>query len=130
LKQIDNKITVINEAVIEQILKLASGGLFLPNLNVEWLDDYKWEYTDLITNILIKATTIQEIKNDTRLLLQIANIILLHDSIDEEAIKIKCRALFQSGQKGASKQCFDKFQAEYIQILNESPKFNYEDIFS
>jgi two-component SAPR family response regulator len=130
LKQIDNKITTINEEVTGRILKLASGGLLLPNLNVEWLDDYKSEYTDLIINILIKSTTIQEIKDDTRLLLQIANIILLHDSIDEEAIKIKCRILFQSGQKGASKQCFDKFQAEYLRILNEAPKFKYEDIFS
>jgi two-component SAPR family response regulator len=130
LKQIDNKLTIINEAVIGQILKFASGGLLLPNLSVEWLDDYKSEYTDLIINILMKSTTLPEIKDDVRLLLQIANVILLHDSIDEEAIKIKCRVLFQLGQKGASKQCFDKFQSEYLRILNEPPKFSYEAIFS
>jgi two-component SAPR family response regulator len=130
LKQIDSKLTLIDKAVVRQILKFASGGLLLPQLNIEWVDDYKSEYTDLITNVLMTATTIPEIKDDTRLLLQIANVILLHDHIDEEAIKIKCRALFHSGQKGTSKQCFDKFQSEYIRILGESPKFNYEDLFS
>lgn len=124
----DNK--AISNRAIEYVLGLASGGLLLPNINAEWADDYKSEYTDLITDVLIKATTMPDIKDDSKLLLQIANIILLHDSIDEDAIRIKCRILFQSGQKGASKQCFDKFQAEYIRILNAEPNLKYEDIFS
>ena len=120
----------INSKTIEYVLKLTSGGLLLPNLNVEWVDGYKSEYTDLITNVLIKAATKPEIKGDPRVLLQIANTILLHDTIDEDAVRIKCRVLFQLGQKGASKQCFDKFQVEYTRILNDVPNLKYEDILS
>jgi two-component SAPR family response regulator len=129
LKKLKDDKTTSNQA-IAHVLRLASGGVLLPNLNAEWVDDYKSEYTDLITNVLIKATTLPDIKDDSKLLLQIANVLLLHDNIDEDAIRIKCRILFQFGQKGASKQCFDKFYAEYVRILNTKPNFEYEDIFT
>ena len=116
--------------VIEHVLELASGGLLLPNLNAEWADNYKSEYTDLIADVLIKATTKPEIENDSKLLLQITNMILLHDSIDEEAMRTKCQVLFKMGQKSASKQCYDKFVAEYTRILDAVPNMEYEDVLS
>jgi two-component SAPR family response regulator len=129
LREIQDNKTISNKTM-EYVLKLASGGLLLPNINAEWADHYKSEYTDLITNILMKAATMPDMKDNTKLVLQIANTILLFDNIDEDAIRIKCRTLSQLGQKGASKQCFDKFKAEYFQILNIAPDFKYEDIFS
>lgn len=129
LKNLEDAKIIKNDTIV-YVLRLASGGMLLPNLNTEWADDYKSEYTDLITDVLIKATTMPDINNDSRLLLQIANVLLIHDNIDEDAIKMKCRILSQLGQKGASKQCFDKFCVEYIRILNTKPNFTYEDIFS
>jgi two-component SAPR family response regulator len=130
LRRISNSKTVCNKADIQHILKLVSGGLLLPNLNYVWADDYKSEYTDLINDVLMKAVIQPEIRNDNKLLQQIANVILLHDSLDEDAIRLKCLALFNMGQKGAAKQCFDKFYAEYSEVFNEKPKFKFEDIFS
>ena len=119
---------IISNKAIEYVLELASGGVLLPNLNAEWADNYKSEYTDLITDVLMKATAMPEIENDSKLLLHITNMILLHDSIDEDAMRMKCRVLFRMGQKSASKQCFDKFLAEYARILNAVPNLKYEDI--
>lgn len=120
----------LEKDLIESIVEVASAGELLPNISTSWVDDYKSEYTDLIINILFKSAALPEIKKDLRLLLQISNVILLHDNIDEEAIKIKCLVLSQLGQKGASKEAFDKFKSKYIEILNTQPNFNYDDIFS
>ena len=54
----------------------------------------------------------------------------IDDNIDEEAVRIKCRALFLLGQKGASKQCFDKFAQEHLRLLNTYPEISYDEVVS
>ncbi len=115
---------------LEKTLEIAKEGILLPNLNVDWIDDYKNEYSSTLIDLLSKATMQPDINADQKLLLKIANVMLLHDNIDEEAITIKCRALFLLGQKGLSKQTFDKFAQDYQNLLNEPPKIRYEDIVS
>ena len=46
------------------------------------------------------------------------------------AVRIKCRALFLLGQKGASKQCFDKFAQEHLRLLNTYPEISYDEVVS
>ncbi len=118
------------QKIIDKVLDISQNGVLLPTLNIEWLDDYKSEYSTLLMELLSKATSITEINTNPRLLVKIANVMLLHDSIDEEAIRIKCRTLFILGQKGLSKQCFDRFIQDYQRLLNETPKINYEDIIA
>jgi len=120
----------VSREVLDKIINTAQNGVLLPNLNSDWVDDYKSEYANILIDILSKATEQTDIKTDQKLLLNIANVMLLHDNIDEEAIKIKCRALFMLGQKGLSKQYFDKFVQDYQRLLNEIPQINYEDIIS
>jgi len=38
--------------------------------------------------------------------------------------------LYQMGQKGLSKQSFDKFCIEYERLLNAKPDFSYDDIIN
>ncbi|MBD3588844.1 hypothetical protein [Bacteroides sp. GM023] len=45
-------------------------------------------------------------------------------------MRIKCRILFKTGQKGASKRCYDNFVAEHTRLLNEKPAISYEDIMA
>lgn len=120
----------INKDNITQIIGFASAGALLPNVDAEWIDEYKAEYSTLITEIMLQAIHIPEIKEDNRLLLKIADVILISDAIDEDAVRIKCRVLFQTGQKGLSKQCFDKFYIEYKRLLNATPDLKYEEIIS
>ena len=120
----------INKDNITQIIDFAAAGSLLPNVDAEWIDEYKAEYSALIIEIMLQAINHPEIKEDHRLLLKIANIILLSDTIDEDAVRIKCKVLFQTGQKGLSKQCFDKFRLEYKRMLNTEPDLKYEEIIN
>ena len=116
--------------VLNAILDIAQNGILLPNLNAEWADGYKSEYSTLLMEVLIKSVSLPEVESDLNLQVKIANIMLLHDSVDEEAVRIKCRALFLLGQKGASKQCFNKFAQDYRRLLNAAPGVSYEDIIA
>lgn len=121
---------IVNKKTINRIISLAIAGALLPNVNVEWMDEYKSAYYVLITEILLSMVNRPDIKEDPRLLLKIAEVVLTVDSIDEDAIRTKCKVLYQMGQKGLSKQCFDKFRIEYERLLNAKPAFTYEDIIN
>lgn len=130
LQRIKSKRENINKQNIVQIIRFAAGGALLPNVDAEWADDYKSEYSTLVSEIMLRAMNTPEIKEDNQLLLKTADIILISDAIDEDAIRIKCRVLFQTGQKGLSKQCFDKFCADHKRLLNTMPDLRYEDIIA
>lgn len=117
-----------NEDIISRIVTISSSGPLLPNINTEWADDYKSEFSTRLVDTLLETIYKLEIKNNPKLLLKISDVILIHDNIDEDAIRIKCRVLYQMKQKGLSKQSYDKFCEDYMRLLNTKPDFSYEDI--
>jgi two-component SAPR family response regulator len=120
----------VDKNLLEHILDIASAGVLLPNHNTDWLDDYKAEYFNLLLEVLMNAAARPEIRDDLKLLLNIANVILLHDSIDGFAVQLKCRTLFKLRQKGASKQAYNKYIKDLEHLLNAKPDFTYESIFA
>lgn len=128
-KVTNNKADIDKEQLI-QIVNIALQGQLLPDIDQEWADDFKAEYSGSIVDILLNATGHESIKNDLKLMLRISDAILIQDTIDENAIKIKCHVLYKMGQKGQSKFCFDRFVKEYNRLLNSEPGFSYEGIIS
>ncbi|MDR2954422.1 MAG: hypothetical protein LBV43_05010 [Prevotella sp.] len=121
---------VITEPIVEDIVALASSGILLPNIDAEWVERYKSDYSSLLIEVLLRYAAQDTVQNNLRLLVKLADVILIHDNIDEDSIKMKCRSLYKLGQKGLSKQSYDKFYSDYKNILNEPPNFKYEDIIA
>ena len=48
-----------------------------------------------------------------------SDVILLHDNIDEDAISLKCYALFHMGHKKQALDAFNKFSVDYETLLAE-----------
>lgn len=117
----------IDKEKLELLLTWSSPGSLLPNINIEWLDEYKSDYYVNITDTLLEIATLDSIKDDPRLLFRIVDVILAIDCIDEDAIRLKCTLLYKMGHKGLSKQCYDKFCSDYERILNTPPEFSYEE---
>lgn len=113
---------------IRLIVDIAGKGSLLPDIQNEWIDSFKAEYSGLLVDVLLSATEDKTIKGDIKFLIDIANVILLQDSIDENGIRLKCRCLYQLGQKGLSKQTYDKFCVEYKKLLGTDPDLKYEDV--
>ena len=113
---------------LAKILELASQGILLPNMITDWIDHYKSDYSGKIINFLLEKSKTVEVQRDLVSMQKIADIVLLHDDIDEEAIRLKCIALYKLGQKGLSKSRFEKFRSDYHHLLNEYPPFTYEEL--
>lgn len=130
IAQVRREKTITKEQ-LDKLLKYSSGGLLLPNLQAEWLDAYKSEYTNLIIETLQTISRWDSVKNDLDILLKISEVVLIHDNIDEEAVKMKCFALFRLGKKGQSKQCFEKFLKDYKVLLDsEYSEENFKTFIS
>lgn len=129
LQAVPDKETV-SSSTLQRILKLASSGTLIPTISTEWSDSFKDEYTKQITTFMLRMLETPDVKGNNKLTLQIADVLLVNDTLDEEAMRIKCRILFKTGQKGASKRCYDNFVAEHTRLLNEKPAFSYEDIMA
>ena len=112
--------------LLDAILDFAQGGVLLPNISNEWVDNYKSEYSNLLIEVLQQSMSLPGVQEDLNLQVRIANVILLHDNLDEEAVQAKCKALFLLGQKGSSKLCYDKFVQDYRRILGSDPKIAYD----
>jgi len=119
-----------NKTVIEEIVRFASEGALLPDVGEEWMDTFKEKYSNSIIEILTNAIRQPDIQSDSKLLLRIADAILIQDDIDEEAIKLKCITLYQMGQKGMSKNCYNNFHESYMKLLKSEPSLKYEDILN
>ena len=106
--------------LLNELIDLASRGVLLPNVQREWIDNYKSEYSNLLIDKLLLFSKRDDVKNDLLLLLKISGIILMHDNIDEDGISLKCYALYHLGKKGQAKQSFEKFKED---IFTQSWKY-------
>lgn len=113
---------------INEALDLIANGNLLPATQEAWVDVYKSEYSDQVTEVLTELGLKDEIKSDLKLLLKTANAMLVQDRIDENAISLKCYALYHLGKKGLALRIFNNFCVEYKEVLGTSPTINFQTI--
>lgn len=109
----------LNKPLFVELLRIASRGLLLPNVHAEWVDSFKSDYSSTLIDILIKISEKPEMEKEYELLSKAGDVILLHDSIDEDGIRLKCYGLYHSNRKGKALQAFNKFCEEYKNLLGE-----------
>ncbi len=67
------------------------------------------------------------LKHDPELALRVSDCILLFDSIDEDAVRAKCRILLQANRVGTASKAFDRFVREYHTLMNEPFGRNFNE---
>ncbi len=113
---------------VNKIIYFSTRGALLPNVTEAWIDSYKSKYSILLIESLLDYGDNVDNRSDSNLRLRIADAILNIDSIDENAIKMKCKALYDTGHTGISKSVYDVFNKEYFEILGSNPDFSWKDI--
>ena len=105
-----------------RLLELLSYGPMLPNIQFEWIDSFKNDFANSVIDILFNFLNNPNSPyiNNQDLRIKIADALLKIDPISEEAIAIKCNALFKIGKKGLAKVSFDNFAKEYKTLLGET----------
>jgi two-component SAPR family response regulator len=118
----------LDKELLHTTLRIAGKGKLLPLYELEWLDKYKTAYTNTVIEFLQSLTTRPDVKNDLPLLLSITEIILIQDSLEESAVRLKCNILFRLGKKKQALQYYNKYVEEHLEILNIKPEFTFDEI--
>lgn len=101
-----------------KFLELTSLGALLPNMQLDWLDSFKSELSSVLIDRLLEFSGKDKYRNDTKMQIKIADSIFYNDPLNEEALRLKCLSLFNSGKTGLAKNTYDSFCKEYKMLLN------------
>ena len=113
---------------LERLLTITKAGSLLGNANYEWLDEFKLECSNQITDVLMQYIEQQGDAVEPDLLVRIADAILIFDIMHEEAISIKCKALTALGKHSLAKEIFNKFAKDYRTLYDEPYERTFTDI--
>ena len=124
---LSTKNDALDPELIDLILTLTGKGTLLSEMRYSWLDRFKADYTDAAMSALYKALHCRWVTNDPEKQIQLADNILLFDSLDEDAVRAKCRALLKLKRSGTAKNVFTKFALDYRQTMGESFAQSFND---
>jgi two-component SAPR family response regulator len=113
---------------LETLIGLASLGKLLPNIQADWIDAYKSDFSIRLIEHLMRISDYESVRENPQMLFRIAEAILIHDNLDEDAIRIKCTALVRMGKKNQAKQVYETFVEEFRKALDSEPDFDLGDI--
>jgi LPXTG-motif cell wall-anchored protein len=104
-----------------RLLELLGYGNLLPNIQLEWIDNFKSDFSNKVIDTLMAVLNNRQnpFYGNPDIQLKIADSLLNLDSINEDAIRVKCKALILMGKKGSAKTIFDSFSREYKALLGE-----------
>ncbi|MDR2844073.1 MAG: hypothetical protein LBV57_05435 [Candidatus Symbiothrix sp.] len=112
---------IASEEDLLRLLELLDYGILLPNIQLEWVDNFKTDFSNQLIDTLMQVAnnTKSSFYENLEIRLRIADSLLKIDSINEDAIDIKCQTLVKMGKKSLAKTTFDNFNKEYKLLLGE-----------
>ncbi len=130
-KLLNNKLTSGTEAErIITVLKNVRRGSLLPNMQKGWLDNFKSEISNQIIDTLLEFASTLDPNKEDKLLLEIADTIFKYDTINQEALVIKCSVLNKKGKYSLAKSWYDHFVKEYKNLYAENYPKSFEEVIA
>ena len=117
-----------SEELLNRILEILLYGPLLPNTILDWLDDFKDDYSSYSIDLLKNLLDIEISRNHQDMIIRLADIMFLHDPLNEEALAAKCSVLVTQGKKGIARNLYDRFCKEYHDSMGETYKVPFSDL--
>ncbi|SHL89850.1 hypothetical protein [Mucilaginibacter sp. OK098] len=124
---VSNKSKLSKQKIL-QLTDITQRGNFLSNIEYEWLDAFKSEVSNEITDSYIQFADSVKIADDPEFLIKLANDIFYFDPVNEEAMILKCKALSFLGKHSLAKNTFENFNKEYRVIYGEAFERDFHSI--
>jgi two-component SAPR family response regulator len=115
---------------VRELLFLVSGGEMLSNLQIDWLDSFKADFSNTLIDILLDIMQQPDLKLSPQECMDLADAIFVHDFLNEDAIKLKCKALIKMGKNGLAKGAYNSFVKEYYTAFGTKFKKSFNQIVS
>ena len=100
---------------VDRLLELLLRGQILPNSEMDWLDEYKSDFSNATIDFLCRQLRRTDLPDQT--ILQAANTIFQHDFLNEDALQVKVRILCKENKPGLAKSIYENFCKEYRKSL-------------
>lgn len=114
--------------MMQELIGLLKRGILLPNMQLEWLDSDKSEFINDVLDTVMRLTNDLDLKNDSELILQIAQVILIFDDLNDQGLELQIKALVNLGKHGVAKIAFDRFQEKYKSVFDENHEKSFQDL--
>ncbi|MDO5608317.1 MAG: hypothetical protein Q4G08_07685 [Capnocytophaga sp.] len=112
----------------ELFLQLISKGTLLKSADYQWISNYQASVSDISLHILSSYIEASKPTIDPQFSIDLANIINQFDTLNEDALIIKCKSYITLGQHSKAKEVYDKFANDYQQIYGESFSKSFNEI--
>ena len=104
-----------SEENINHMLELLLKGMMLPNMEQDWIDEFKSEFSNTTIDFLSSQLYRGDLSEDV--LISACDTIFQHDFLNEDALKTKCRILYKQGKAGLAKSAYDSFCKDYKESI-------------
>jgi two-component SAPR family response regulator len=111
---------------IKKLIDLVSMGELLPDVQTEWIDSFKADFTGNLTDLLLDISQQKEANLTLQDTVNLADAILIHDVLNENALRLKCSALVKMGKNGLAKTVYNSFINEYSASFGTPFKLSFE----
>ncbi|MGL4292798.1 MAG: AfsR/SARP family transcriptional regulator [Bacteroidales bacterium] len=119
---------VASRSEIELLCALTREGNLLPEQEYEWLDALRGTVSDdLFDKFIAFADSLDE-KESAETTISIADVMFNFESINEQALALKCRAYYKTGRHSAAKIFYDKFCEEYRVVYGEEFRTSFPEV--
>jgi DNA-binding SARP family transcriptional activator len=114
---------------VKMLLAVVAKGELLPNMQMEWVDAFKADFSNKLIDLLLDLYRQSgPIRKSFQLCLRLADVIFIHDSLNEDALSIKCRHLVNMGKYGLARKVYTTFVKEYKALFNADFGYSFEQV--
>ena len=119
-----------NRPDIIRLAGIIKRGSFLPTDEHEWLDPFKSEISNEIVDRYLRYAASIDIKDDPALLIRLAGYLYAFDAVNEDVMKVKCKALVFLGKHSLARSTFENFVREYRKLYGEDYQPDFQQTIS
>jgi two-component SAPR family response regulator len=115
---------------IKELSGITQRGQFLSNSDYEWLETFKSEISNDVINTYLYHAHSTAFSHDPEFLIDLANFIFYFDAVNEDAMKLKCKAFSALGKHSLAKHTFENFSKTYKSIYERDFEKEFQVIVS
>ena len=120
----------LNLDSLKKLLEILSKGELLPSIQVEWVDSFKSDFSNNLMDILFELLKNRSVADNPQLCIDVADAIFIQDSLNEDALRLKCATLVKMGRNKLSKKVYEAFVKEYKLLFGADFGTSFEQIVS
>ncbi|GHT26616.1 hypothetical protein FACS189432_01390 [Bacteroidia bacterium] len=129
IRQMKQKVNRTKEDVLK-LINIVSVGELLPNVQLEWSDTFKADFANDLIDLFLDINAQKDLDLSLQERVNLADAILIHDTLNEDALKLKCSTLVKMRKNGLAKSIYLSFIKKYAYSLGTKFKYSFEEIIS